>query len=212
MQGAIRIVLVDDHIVVRSGLRLMLKEYPDLRVEGEAESGAGAMQLLQTARFDVALVDITLPDKNGLDLLRQLRDLYPAMAVLMVSAHHEDVYAVRALKHGAAGYLTKNCSAEMLADAVRKAASGGKYVTPSLLQKLASMLGNGDDALPHEALTDRELEIFRLMAGGTSLVAIATALHLSPSTVTTYRSRILDKMGMKSNAELIRYALDHGLG
>lgn len=211
MTGTVRILLIDDQIIARYGLRMMLTPYSDLRVDGEACSAAAALLLLRTQQFDVALVDITLPDKHGLDLLKLLRDQYPEMAVLMVTAHQESTYAVRALKLGAAGYLTKSCTPEELAAAVRKAASGGKYVTPTLLQKLAGMLGNHDTATPHDLLTDREMQIFHLIARGESLVSIATSLHLSPSTVTTYRARILEKMGLKNNAELIRYALDHGL-
>lgn len=211
MTRMISVALIDDHAMVRHGLRQMLANQPDLHVAGEADTAVGALKLLQGQRFDVALVDITLPDRNGLDLLRQLREQFPAMGVLIVSAHHEDVYAVRALKLGAAGYLSKSCTPEILNDAVRRIAAGGKFVTPSLLQKLAGMLGNSNSTTPHEILTDRELQVLKLLAAGESLVGIASALHLSPSTVTTYRSRILDKMGMKSNAELIRYALEHGL-
>ncbi len=208
----IRILLIDDHTVARNGLRLMLGSDPGLAIAGEAECAASALKLVRAETFDVALLDIGLPDKNGMELLKQLRELRPALAVLMVSMYAEDVYAVRALKLGAAGYLTKNSSTETFVAAVRKAASGGKYVTPSLLQKLAGMLGGGGGGgVLHEALTDRELEIFRLIASGECLVAIAASLHLSPSTVTSYRARILDKMGMKSNAELTRYGLDHGL-
>lgn len=210
MLDAVSVLLVDDHTVARSGLILMLAGDPGLRVEGEADSAAAAVRLLQERAFDVALLDVTLPDRSGLDLLRQVRERYPDMAVLMVSAYPEDMYAVRALKAGAAGYLTKDCSPETLVAAVRKAASGGKYVTPSLLQKLAGMLGD-DHRAPHEALTDRELTVFRMIASGASLVSIAASLHVSPSTVTTYRARILDKMGLRSNAELTRYGLDHGL-
>lgn len=210
MPEPIRILLVDDHTVARNGIRLMLGSETDLVVEAEAESAAEALAILRTRRLDVAVLDIGLPDKNGLELLKVLREQYPAMAVLIASMYAEDIYAVRALKLGAAGYLTKNSSAATLIAAVRKAAAGGKYVSPSLLQKLAGMLGGGNE-LPHTLLTDREMEVFRMIASGESLVAIAASLHLSPSTVTTYRARILDKMHMKSNAELTRYGLDHGL-
>ncbi|MDQ1812187.1 response regulator transcription factor [Massilia sp. CCM 9210] len=206
-----RVVLVDDHTVARHGIRLMLAGADDLEVVGEADTAAAALTLARTQTFDVALLDISLPDKNGLELLKQLREQQPGLAVLIVSMYAEDVYALRALKLGAAGYLTKTCSSATLIEAVRKAAGGGKYVSPALLQKLAGMLGGGPGGVLHEALTDRELEIFRMIASGESLVGIAAALHLSPSTVTTYRSRVLDKMGMKSNAELTRYGLDHGL-
>ncbi len=211
MDQAIRILLIDDHTVARSGLRMMLAEAEGLMVGAEAGSAAEAQLLLRTASYDVALLDINLPDKNGLDMLKWLRERAPKMAVLVVSMYAEDIYAVRALKLGAAGYLTKHCAEAEMVAAVRKAAAGGKYVTPSLLQKLAGMLGSERGAVTHEALTDRELEIFRMIASGDSLVSIAAALHLSPSTVTTYRARIMEKMGMKSNAELTRYGLDHGM-
>ena len=211
MQHPIRILLIDDHTVARSGLRMMLGSADGLRIDAEAGSAAEAQQLLRGASYDVALLDINLPDKNGLDMLKWLREHAPKMAVLVVSMYAEDIYAVRALKLGAAGYLTKHSAEAEIVSAVRKAAAGGKYVTPSLLQKLAGMLGSEERVVTHEALTDRELEIFRMIASGDSLVAIAAALHLSPSTVTTYRARILDKMGMKSNAELTRYGLDHGM-
>lgn len=211
MGHAIRILIIDDHTVARHGLRLMLAADPDLQVTGEADHAASALACLQRQRYDVALLDLNLPDKSGLDLLRHLRARYPAMAVLVVSANSEALYAVRALKGGAAGYLTKDCSPDDLVKAVRKAASGGKYVTPTLLQQLAGMLGNDNSSAPHESLSERELTIFRMIAGGASLVSIAAALHVSASTVTTYRARILDKLGLKSNAELTRYGLDHGL-
>lgn len=211
MAELIRVLLIDDHLVVRHGLRLMLTGESDIAVAGEAQTAVEAQKLAREQVFHVALLDISLPDKNGLELLKSLREHHPKMAVIMVSMHAEDVYAVRALKLGAAGYLTKNCSTATLVAAVRKAASGGKYVTPSLLQKLAGMLGGTSTTASHEALTDRELEVFRMIASGESLVGIAAVLHLSPSTVTTYRARILDKMGVKTNAELTRYGLDHGL-
>jgi len=211
MDQAIRVGIIDDHTVAREGLRSMLETDPDIRVTGEADSAAEALRLLRCSQFDVLLLDIGLPDKSGLEVLKQIREVCPDTAVLVVSAYAEDVYAVRALKLGAAGYLTKHCCGAALCDAVRKVAAGGKYVTPSLLQKLAGMLGSGPAKVSHESLTDRELEIFRMIACGDSLVGIAACLHLSPSTVTTYRTRILDKMGMKSNADLTRYALDHGM-
>lgn len=206
----IRVLLVDDHLVVRCGVCRMLDADPAIKVDGEAATAAAALALLRERTFHVALFDIGLPDKNGLELLKTVRELYPQMAVLILTMYAEDIYAVRALKLGAAGYLTKSSDAATFIAAVRKAAAGGKYVTPSLLQKLAGMLG-GASELPHTRLTDRELDVFRMIASGDSLVSIAAALHLSPSTVTSYRARVLDKMGMKSNAELTRYGLDHGL-
>lgn len=206
----IRILLVDDHGMVRNGIRLMFANDPDLQVVGEAENAQQALSLAQTQSFDVALVDISLPDKSGLDLLKQLVESYPKMSVLILSMYSEEVYAVRALKHGAAGYLTKDSSAATMVAAVRKAAAGGKVVSSATAQKLAGMIG-GDGFAAHENLSDRELEVMKMIAAGESLVVIAERLHLSPSTVTTYRTRILEKMNMKSNAELTRYVFGNSL-
>ena len=204
------VLLVDDHVIVRNGVRLMLSAADDIVVVGEASTAQEAMQLVQRQDFNVALVDIAMPGKNGLELLRMLRAEKPKLAVLILSTYSEEVYAVRALKLGAAGYLTKDSPADVLIAAIRKAAAGGKYVTPSLMEKLAGILG-GDGMSSHDELSNRELEVLKLIAAGESLVKIADTLHLSPNTVTTYRTRILEKMGMTSNAELTRYAIENGL-
>ena len=210
MGDKITVLLVDDHAIARNGVRLMLGTAPDIIVEGEAGNAVEAMQRVAERSFDVALVDIKMPGKNGLDLLKSLRSEYPRMAVLVLSTYSEEIYAVRALKSGAAGYLTKDAPTSTLIEAVRKAAAGGKHVSPGLLEKLATLVGGGPSG-DHEELSNRELEVFKLIAQGESLVRIGETLHLSPNTVTTYRSRILEKMGMSSNAELTRYALEHGL-
>jgi DNA-binding NarL/FixJ family response regulator len=207
---AIRVLLVDDHAIARNGVRLMLGTVPDIGVCAEAGDAQQALLLAQQQVFDVALLDITMPGRSGLELLKLLRADYPRMAVLMLSTYSEEIYAVRALKLGAVGYLTKDCSTETLVAAVRKAAAGGRHISPALGDKLASLMGAGGSG-GHEALSNRELEVFKLIAAGESLVHIGEALHLSPNTVTTYRSRILDKMDLASNAELTRYALEHGL-
>jgi DNA-binding NarL/FixJ family response regulator len=206
----IRILLVDDHVIVRNGVRLMLSSEADIEVAGEAENAQDALRLVREQDFRVALVDIAMPGKNGLELLRLLRAEKPKMAVLMLSTYSEEVYAVRAIKLGAAGYLTKDSPAAALVAAVRKAAAGGKYLSPALSEKIADLLGGGR-AATHEALSNRELEVLKMIAAGESLVNIAGVLHLSPNTVTTYRTRILEKMGMSSNAELTRYAVENGL-
>jgi DNA-binding NarL/FixJ family response regulator len=207
----IRVLLVDDHAIARNGVRLMLGTAADIDVAGEAADAQQALALLRQQAFDVALVDITMPGMNGLDLLRHLHSDYPGMAVLMLSTYAEEIYAVRALQQGAAGYLTKDAPTAVLVDAVRRAAGGRKYVSPSLVEKLASLVSGDAAAAGHEALSNRELEVFKLIALGEPLVQIGEKLHLSPNTVTTYRARILDKMGMSSNAELTRYALEHGI-
>jgi len=210
MGDKITVLLVDDHAIARNGVRLMLGTAADISVEGEASNAVEAMQRVAERSFDVALVDIKMPGKNGLDLLKTLRSECPRMAVLVLSTYSEEIYAVRALKSGASGYLTKDAPTATLIEAVRKAASGGKHVSPALLEKLATLVGGGPSG-DHEELSNRELEVFKLIAQGESLVRIGEKLHLSPNTVTTYRSRILEKMGMSSNAELTRYALEHGL-
>ena len=210
MTDAIRVLLVDDHAIARNGVRLMLGTASGIEVTGEAGNAAEAMQRVAEQEFDVALVDITMPGKNGLELLKALRSERPRMAVLMLSTYSEEIYAVRALKSGASGYLTKDAPTATLVEAVRKAAAGGKHVSPALVEKLATLVGGGG-AGDHEALSDRELEVFKLIAAGEALVRIGELLHLSPNTITTYRTRILDKMGMASNAELTRYAIEHGM-
>jgi DNA-binding NarL/FixJ family response regulator len=206
----IRVLIVDDHIIARNGVRLMLSTADDIEVVAEAETAEAAMQLVQSERLDVALLDIALPDKSGLELLKAIRAVKPRLAVLMLSMYAEQVYAVRALKLGAAGYLTKNTPAGTIAEAVRKAAAGGHHVSSTLTEKLASMISRGSEEA-HETLSHRELEVLKLLAAGESLVRIAEMLHLSPSTVTTYRSRILTKTGTRSNVELTRYALETGI-
>ncbi|MES2126739.1 MAG: response regulator transcription factor [Pseudomonadota bacterium] len=206
----IRVLLVDDHAIARNGVRLMLSTAEGISVAGEAGDAVQALKLLAGECFDVALVDITMPGKNGLDLLKSLRSEWPKMAVLMLSTYSEEIYAVRALKLGAAGYLTKDVPTAVLVGAVRKAAAGGRHVSETLVEKLASLVG-GNSGGDHEALSNRELEVFKLIATGETLVRIGELLHLSPNTVTTYRTRILEKMGMSSNAELTRYALEHGI-
>ncbi len=206
----IRVLLVDDHAVVRNGVRLMLSSESDIVVAGEAENAQDALREVREQDFNVALVDIAMPGKNGLELLRLLRAEKPKLAVLILSTYSEEVYAVRALKLGAAGYLTKDSPAAALVAAVRKAAAGGKYLSQALSEKIAGLLGGGGMA-SHEALSNRELEVLKMIAAGETLVKIASTLHLSPNTVTTYRTRILEKMGMTSNAELTRYAIENGL-
>ncbi|CAN7791960.1 response regulator transcription factor [Caballeronia sp. LjRoot34] len=206
----IKVLLVDDHTVARNGVRLMLSSASEIRVVGEAGTASDALQLAREQTFDVALVDVALPGKNGLELLKSLRVAQPKLSVLILSTYSEEIYALRALKLGAAGYLTKDSPTATLIAAVRKAATGGKYVSPSLAEKFVGMI-SGQSAASHEALSNRELEVLKLLARGESLIRIGEMLHLSPKTVTTYRTRILEKMGLASNAELTRYAVENGL-
>jgi DNA-binding NarL/FixJ family response regulator len=206
----IKVLLVDDHAVVRNGMRLMLGTADDIEVAGEAETAQEALRASRDRDFDVVLVDINLPDISGLELIKRLREHKSKLAAVVLSSYPEEIYAVRAFKHGAAGYLNKSSSADIIIAAVRKAATGGKYVSPVMMEKLAGMIG-GDKMESHEGLSDRELEVLKLIAAGDSLVTIAELLHVSPSTVTNYRARVLEKMGMKSNAELTRYAFENGM-
>lgn len=210
MSNKIKVLLVDDHAIVRNGVKLMLGEADDIAVNGEASTAQEALKLIRSGEFDVALIDIAMPDKSGLDLLKQLRSEQPRLAVLILSTYSEEIYAMRAFKLGAAGYLTKDSPTGELIQAVRKAASGGKHVSPAMMEKLVSAIG-GESGGSHEALSNRELEVLKLIAAGESLVKIAETLHLSPHTVTTYRARIMEKMGLTNNAELTRYAIENGL-
>lgn len=206
----IRVLLVDDHTIARSGVRLMLESAHDIEVAGEAEEAQEALRLVRAKDFDVALLDIAMNGRNGLELLRLLRSEKREIAVLMLSTYAEEVYAVRALKLGASGYLTKNSSAATLEAAIRRVALGKKYLTPGIVDKLANMF-SGEAPPTFEALSHRELEVLRLIASGESLVTIAEKLHLSASTITTYRRRILEKTGLTTNSDLSRYAREIGL-
>jgi len=209
--SAIRVLLVDDHSVVREGVRLMLAAAADIRLAAEAADAGSAIQAVRRGAIDVVIADVNLPDRNGLELLGMIKRERPDLPVLMLSMYTEDAYAVRALQLGAAGYLTKNVEAEVLAGAIRKAAAGGKYVTPMLAEKLATALQPGAGLAPHERLSAREFEVLRHIVAGTSLVDAAALMHLSPKTVTAYRARILEKTGLSNNAELMRYALERKL-
>jgi DNA-binding NarL/FixJ family response regulator len=200
----IRILLVDDHEVVRNGIRLMLSHADDVVITGEAATGEEALELVQKQFFDLALVDLNLPGIGGLDLVKLIRRDSPRTAVLVLSIYAEEIYAMRALKQGAAGYLNKNSSGATLLEAIRKAAAGGRHVSSATSDRVAVIEA-------HAVLSQREREVMRLIAAGVSLVHIAEQLHVSPNTVTTYRARILEKMKMRSNADIARYALEHGL-
>lgn len=206
----IKVLLVDDHVIVRTGVRLMFDSAGDIDVAGEAESAQDALKLIRERHFDVALVDIAMPDKNGLELLKLIKPLRPNLAVLFLSMYSEEIYAVRALKLGAAGYLTKNSPPATVIAAVRKAAAGGKYISSEVVEKVAGMIG-GASIASHDTLSNRELEVLKLIVSGASLAKIADTLHLSPKTITTYRARILEKTRLTSNVELARYALENGL-
>ncbi len=203
----ITILVVDDHPVVRRGVRQILAEDPDLVVGGEARDGQEARHLVRARDWDVVLLDLSLPDQSGLEVLKDLRKQYPRLPVLVLSMHSEEQFAVRALKAGAAGYLTKESAPQDLVEAIHKVVNGGKHVSATLAERLAADLGSATDLPPHERLSDREYQVLRLIASGKTVGQIASQLSLSVKTISTYRSRILEKMHMKTNAELTHYAL-----
>ncbi len=207
----LKIALCDDHPIFREGLRRILLEQPDIRVESEVGSGADLLQAAAAKHFDVIILDIALPDMNGLDVLKALRASGIRAGVLILSMHPEEHYARRVLKAGAAGYLQKESPPEELVSAIRTIAKGGKYVTASLAQRLAVELEGNREKAPHELLSDREYQVLCLLASGKRAKEIAHELCLSVPTVSTYRARLLEKLGLSSAAELVRYALEHRL-
>jgi DNA-binding NarL/FixJ family response regulator len=207
----LRVLLVDDHPVVRRGVRTMLMEAGDIDVTAEASDAATAMTIVRQERLDLVLSDMGLPGKTGLDLLKMIKAEQPQLPVLMLSMYAEEVFAVRALKLGAAGYLMKDAEAHTLVDAIRKAACGGKYISASIAERLATQLTSDCNDVPHEHLSEREFEVFRLIATGKSLTEIGLGLHVSVKTISGYRARILEKTGFHSNADFTRYALEHRL-
>lgn len=205
------ILVVDDHLVVREGLKRILEDSDDCAVAAEAGNVADALAWLRKRPFDLVLLDISLPERSGLELLKTMKQEFPRLPVLVLSAYREDHYAVRALKEGADGYLNKESASDSLVAAIRKVASGGKYLTPALAERIALEIGTRSDRPFHETLSDREFEILKLIARGESLKDIADQLRISPKTVTTYRARILEKSGLASNAELTRYMVENNL-
>ncbi len=207
----IRVILTDDHLLVRKGLRQLLEEHPNLQVVGEAGSVAELIALLQHTCCDVLVLDISLPGRSGLDALRQVRINHPSLPVLILSMHSEEQYAARSLRLGAAGYLTKESAPDRLVEAIRTVYAGGRVFTPQLIERVAIVDTGRSTALPHTLLSDREFEILRLIASGHTLTGIADRLCLSIKTISTYRTRLLDKMQMKNNVELTAYVRHHQL-
>ena len=206
-----KILIVDDHEVVRRGLKQILADEFKPSKVGEASTASEALEMAQREPWDVVLLDITMPGRNGLEALDDFHRQHPKTAVLVLSASPEEDYALRALKLGAAGYLTKQSASDELLAAVRKALAGGKYVTASLAEKLAASLSGGAPSAPHEALSNRELQVLRLIATGKTLKEISSELSLSEKTIGTYRTRISEKMSLHTNVGLTRYALQHHL-
>ncbi len=210
-KSTIKVLIADDHEIVRQGLKTIISETHDLCVVGEAENGNEVLEKIKDIEVDVVVLDFDMPGKNGLDTLIELKSIYPKIPVLILSIFPEDHYGTRFLKAGAAGYLGKASASDQLVEAVRKVSRGGKFVSPELTDKLVANLNKDSEKLPHETLTDREFQVFCMLAAGKKLKEIAETLCLSVNTVSTYRSRILVKMDVENNADLIHYAIKNGL-
>lgn len=209
----IKILIADDHAILRAGLKHLLSEHPDLVVAGEAGNGHEALAKAQAEPWDVMILDMTMPGKSGIELIKQLKQCVPRLPILVLSMHKEDLFAVRALKAGASGYLCKDNAEDQLVAALRKVAGGGLYITAAVAEKLAAdmLQGTPQDALPHTRLSDREYQIFQMITEGVSVTDIAQRLNLSVKTVSTHKTHILEKTGCANVAELVRYAIQHDL-
>jgi two-component system invasion response regulator UvrY len=205
----IRVLVCDDHLIVRQGIRQMLADAPDIELAGEAGNGPDAIARVRAGGIDVVLLDIAMPQRDGLDVLKQLKAEFAKLPVLMLSTYPDRLYAVRCLKLGAAGYLNKSADSEQMTEAIRRVASGRLFITPNVAEHLAGAVGAGthEDKPLHERLSHRELQVFRLLAAGRSVGEIATQLSLSSNTVSTYRARILEKTGVRNDVELALYAV-----
>lgn len=206
-----RILLADDHAVVRRGLRQILADEFKKSEFGEARNATEALELVWKEHWDIVVLDITMPGRSGLEVLREIKRSKPRLPVLVLSMHPENQFAVRVLKRGASGYMTKESAPDELVGAIRKIMAGGRYVSTSLAEKLATYLSSDNQKQPQEMLSDREFQVLRLIASGKMVGEIAKELSLSVKTISTYRARILEKMGLKNNAELMHYAMQHEL-
>ncbi|WP_334188513.1 response regulator transcription factor [Noviherbaspirillum sp.] len=209
-QGTIKILIADDHAIVREGLKQILADTRDIVVTGHAENGAEAVKLARKGA-DVLLLDISMPDRSGIEVLKQVKKETPKLAVLMLSMHREDQYAIRALKAGASGYLNKQSAPDQLVDAIRQVAAGRKYISAALAQELANQIGEDREVPAHETLSDREYQTLVMIASGKAVSDIAEELSLSVKTISMYRSRLLQKMKLRHNAELTHYAIKNHL-
>jgi two-component system invasion response regulator UvrY len=207
----IRVLIVDDHAIVRRGLRELVSDEFRGAAFGEASDARQALEQLRKKAWDLALIDINLPGKNGLDLLKELKAQWPKLPVLVLSGHPEDQFAVRVLKAGAGGYMTKESAPEELAKAIRKILGGGRYVSPALAEKLALGVRKDLTRTPHETLSDREYEVMSRIALGKTVTEIGEELSLSAKTISTYRARVLEKLDVKNSAEIVQYAIRNGL-
>jgi DNA-binding NarL/FixJ family response regulator len=207
----IRIIIADDHTIIRDGLKKILKEESDINLVGEASGYFEVMQTLAKEEPDLLVLDISMPGRDGLEILKEVKSLYPKVKVLMLSMHPEDRYAVRAIKRGAKGYLSKESAAEELVNAIRKIAAGGRYISAELADKMVDYMETDLEKPAHELLSDREFQVLRKIAIGETIDQIAQEISLSPNTIATYRERILAKLQLKSNVEIANYALRNKL-
>jgi two-component system invasion response regulator UvrY len=207
----IRILIVDDHMVVREGLRGFLADTPDLWITGEASTAREALSQIRVGEWDLVLLDISMPDQNGLITLKQIKRLRPDLPVLIFSMLSEKEHAIRSLEAGASGFVTKDSTPEQIREAIRRAVRGGRYVSPELAERLLTQTLPQRSKLPHERLTARELEMMLRIARGQALTQIGRELHLSVKTISTHRARVLQKMELATNADLTRYVISHGL-
>ncbi len=207
----IRVAIVDDHAIVRTGLRQFFSEQVDLRVCGEASNGHEALELVRQGEIDVLLMDLSMPDQSGVDALAAIKARAPELPVLILSGFPEEHYATALLKQGAAGYLNKECDPEEIVKAIRTVFRGRKYITAGVAERLAETLGGDADKLPHELLSERELQVFLRLARGETVGHIADGMSLSVKTVSTYRTRVMEKLALASNSDLTYYALKNGL-
>lgn len=206
-----RVFLADDHSIIRDGLKQILTETEDLTVVGEAANGIELLSRLQNLACDVLVLDISMPGKSGLELIKLVHRDHPHLPILILSMHHEDQYALRAFRAGAAGYITKESDAELLVAAIRKVAAGGIQVSPHVAELMARQIGTDSNALPHTLLSNREYQVFEMLVAGQGLTEIGVALSLSVKTVSTHKTRIMQKMELATTSELVRYAIAHGL-
>lgn len=207
----IRIVIADDHAIVREGLKRIVSSIADMEVAGEAGNGTEVMQRVRELAFDVLVLDLSMPGRSGMELIKLIRAEKPALRILVLSMHQELQYAVRAIKNGASGYLTKESAPAQLEQAIRKVASGGAFISAEVAEQLALGAMPGSQAVPHESLSNREFEVLQLLVAGVSLTDIGTRLNLSVKTVSTHKTNLMQKMGLQNQSELIRYAIKHGL-
>ena len=209
----IRIAIADDHAIVRKGLRQIIADTNDLTVSGEAASADELLSLLRLHPFDVVVLDLTFGTRDGIDLVKMIKSEFPRLRVLILSMHAEDLFALRALRAGASGYVQKESAPEELLTAIRRIAAGRTYVSAAMAERMAQEVAQGGtERLPHERLSDREFEVFRLLGNGKSVTEIAHSLNLSVKTVSTHRTRILEKTGLRTNADVVQYVHSHQLG